>query len=399
MAKTLGPVRCDFAPWNDPDAVPYISFQNVTKRFGDFTAVDDLSLDIYEREFFALLGPSGCGKTTMMRMLAGFDAPSSGNISLDGADLTGIPPYKRPVNMMFQSYALFPHMSVEKNIAFGLKQERIASSDVKVRVEEMLSLVKLEEFAKRKPHQLSGGQRQRVALARSLAKRPKVLLLDEPMGALDKKLREETQFELMDLQERLGMTFMIVTHDQEEAMTVADRIAVMDKGRIIQIATPTEIYEQPSSRYVADFIGDINLIEGRLTEFSEAGFTENLATMRCPGIGPNTETGLEIQVRCETTGDLAVGDHGWFAMRPEKIRLSHDVPEGIDPANPVNAVEGIIYDIAYLGDVSVFHVKINDDFIIRATQTNTTRSVERPLSWEDQVWLYWGADAGILLAS
>ncbi len=399
MAKTLGPVRCDFAPWNDPDAAPYISFRNVTKRFGDFTAVDNLSLDIYEREFFALLGPSGCGKTTMMRMLAGFDAPSSGNVSLDGADLTGIPPYKRPVNMMFQSYALFPHMSVEKNIAFGLKQERIANADVKARVEEMLSLVKLEEFAKRKPHQLSGGQRQRVALARSLAKRPKVLLLDEPMGALDKKLREETQFELMDLQERLGMTFMIVTHDQEEAMTVADRIAVMDKGRIIQIATPTEIYEQPSSRYVADFIGDINLIEGRLTEFSKTEFTDNLATMQCPGIGPNSEAGLKIQVQCETTSDLAVGDRGWFAMRPEKIRLSQDVPEGIDPANPVNAVEGTIYDIAYLGDVSVFHVKINDDFIIRATQTNTTRLVERPLSWEDRVWLYWGADAGILLAS
>lgn len=399
MAKTLGPVRREFAPWNDPDAVPYISFQNVTKRFGDFTAVNDLSLDIYEREFFALLGPSGCGKTTMMRMLAGFDAPSNGNVSLDGTDLTGIPPYKRPVNMMFQSYALFPHMSVEKNIAFGLKQERIANAEVKARVEEMLSLVKLEEFAKRKPHQLSGGQRQRVALARSLAKRPKVLLLDEPMGALDKKLREETQFELMDLQERLGMTFMIVTHDQEEAMTVADRIAVMDKGRIIQIATPTEIYEQPSSRYVADFIGDINLIEGRLTVLPEAEFADNLAIMQCPGIGPNSDVGLEIQVQCETTSDLAVGDRGWFAMRPEKIRLSHEVPEGLDPANPVNAVKGTIYDIAYLGDVSVFHVKINDDVIIRATQTNTTRLVERPLSWEDQVWLYWGADAGILLAS
>lgn len=394
MAKTLGPVRREFAPWNDPEAVPFISFQNVTKRFGDFTAVDDLSLDIYEREFFALLGPSGCGKTTMMRMLAGFDAPTSGSVSLDGTDLTDTPPYRRPVNMMFQSYALFPHMNVEKNIAFGLKQERIPSSDVKARVEEMLSLVKLEAFAKRKPHQLSGGQRQRVALARSLAKRPKVLLLDEPMGALDKKLREETQFELMDLQERLGMTFMIVTHDQEEAMTVADRIAVMDKGRIIQIATPTEIYEEPSSRYVADFIGDINLIEGRLT-----GFSENCATMRCPQIGPNSETGLEVRVQCETTGDLALGDSGWFAMRPEKVRLSLDLPEGVNPANPINAVEGTIYDIAYLGDVSVFHVKINDGFIIRATQTNSTRLVERPLSWEDKVWLYWGADAGILLAS
>ncbi|MEH6726616.1 MAG: ABC transporter ATP-binding protein [Hyphomicrobiales bacterium] len=394
MAKTLGPVRCDFAPWNDPEAVPFIAFQNVTKRFGDFTAVDNLSLDIYEREFFALLGPSGCGKTTMMRMLAGFDAPTSGSVSLDGTDLTGTPPYRRPVNMMFQSYALFPHMSVEQNIAFGLKQEHIASAEVKARVEEMLSLVKLEAFARRKPHQLSGGQRQRVALARSLAKRPKVLLLDEPLGALDKKLREETQFELMDLQERLGTTFMIVTHDQEEAMTVANRIAVMDKGRIVQIATPAEIYEQPSSRYIADFIGDINLMEGRLTAFSEAG-----ATMQCAGMGPKPEQALTVQIECDTTGTLSPGDTGWFAMRPEKVRLSQEVPDGIDPANPVNAVEGTIYDIAYLGNVSVYHVKINDGFIIRATQTNATRLVERPLSWEDKVWLYWGADAGILLAS
>lgn len=394
MAKTLGPVRREFAPWNDPDAVPFICFNKVTKRFGNFTAVDDLSLDIYEREFFALLGPSGCGKTTMMRMLAGFDAPTGGNVSLDGTDLTGIPPYKRPVNMMFQSYALFPHMSVEKNIAFGLKQERIASADVKARVEEMLELVKLEEFAKRRPHQLSGGQRQRVALARSLAKRPKVLLLDEPLGALDKKLREETQFELMDLQERLGTTFMIVTHDQEEAMTVADRIAVMDKGRIIQIATPTEIYEQPISRYVADFIGDINLIEGRLT-----GFSDSCATICCAGAGPETGQGLTVQIECDNTGNLVPGDSGWFAIRPEKVRVSIDVPDGIDPAKPINAVEGTIYDIAYLGDVSVYHIKINDEFIIRATQTNATRLVERPLSWEDKVWLNWGADAGILLSS
>lgn len=394
MVKTLGPVRREFAPWNDPAAVPFISFQNVTKRFGDFTAVDDLSLDIYEREFFALLGPSGCGKTTMMRMLAGFDAPTAGKVLLDGADLTGTPPHKRPVNMMFQSYALFPHMSVEKNIAFGLKQEGMASAELKARVAEMLSLVKLEEYARRKPHQLSGGQRQRVALARSLAKRPKVLLLDEPLGALDKKLREETQFELMDLQERLGMTFMIVTHDQEEAMTVADRIAVMDKGRIVQIATPTEIYEQPTSRYVADFIGDINLVEGRLTEFSGA-----TATMQCGGIGPDPDQGLTIKIECETTAGLSAGDSGWFAMRPEKVRLSPEIPVGIDPANPVNAVEGIVYDIAYLGDVSVYHIKVNDDFIIRATQTNATRLVERPLSWDDKVWLYWGADAGILLSA
>lgn len=394
MAKTLGPVRRDFAPWDDPAAKPFISFDHVTKRFGDFAAVDDLSLDIYEKEFFALLGPSGCGKTTMMRMLAGFDAPTAGSVSLDGTDLTGIPPYKRPVNMMFQSYALFPHMSVEKNISFGLKQDGLSAADIKIRLEEMLALVKLEQFAKRKPHQLSGGQRQRVALARSLAKRPKVLLLDEPMGALDKKLREETQFELMDLQERLGMTFMIVTHDQEEAMTVADRIAVMAKGKIIQIATPAEIYEVPISRYVASFIGDINLLEGSLEAFQG-----DVASLRCPGIGPEPDSGLQVRLQCENTSGLQVGDAGWFAMRPEKVRLSQDVPVGVNPLKPVNAVEGIVYDIAYLGDVSVYHVKIGNGSILRATVTNATRLVERSLSWDDNVWLHWGEDAGILLAS
>src|SRR5262249_34805755 len=252
-------------PWADPASKPYISFEGVTKKFGDFTAVNDLSLIIYEREFFALLGASGCGKSTLLRMLAGFDNPTSGRILLDGQDLKGIPPYRRPANMMFQSYALFPHMTVENNIAFGLKQEGMPRPDIDKRVKEMLELVKLGPFAKRKPHQLSGGQRQRVALARSLAKRPKVLLLDEPLGALDKKLREETQFELMDLQQELGMTFIIVTHDQEEAMTMADRIAIMDKGKIMQVATPPEVYEAPASRFVADFVGTVNLFEGKVT--------------------------------------------------------------------------------------------------------------------------------------
>jgi putrescine transport system ATP-binding protein len=265
MAKTMGPVRRDFAPWDDPLAEPLIRFERITKRFGDFTAIEDVSLDIYEREFFALLGPSGCGKTTLMRMLAGFENPTEGRILLDGDDISSIPPHKRPVNMMFQSYALFPHMSVADNIAFGLKQDSLPKGEIAARVDEMLSLVKLEPFAKRKPDQLSGGQRQRVALARSVAKRPKVLLLDEPLGALDKKLREETQFELMDLQEKLGMTFLIVTHDQEEAMTVADRIAVMNDGTFEQIAPPSVIYEEPKSRYVAGFIGDINILEGTVS--------------------------------------------------------------------------------------------------------------------------------------
>ena len=260
--KSLGSIRRAFAPWNDPAAKPYISFENVTKRFGDFTAVNNLSLSIYEKEFFALLGASGCGKSTLLRMLAGFDEPTSGRILLDGQDLRGIPPYRRPVNMMFQSYALFPHMTVEANIAFGLKQEGMPKADIDARVADMLRLVKLQQFAKRKPHQLSGGQRQRVALARSVAKRPKVLLLDEPLGALDKKLREETQFELMDLQQSLGLTFVVVTHDQEEAMTMADRIAILDKGEVMQVATPAEIYEAPGSRFVAGFVGNVNMFEG-----------------------------------------------------------------------------------------------------------------------------------------
>ncbi len=271
--KSLGSIRRSFAPWNDPEAKPYISFERVTKRFGDFTAVNDLSLDIYEREFFALLGASGCGKSTLLRMLAGFEEPTSGRILLEGQDLRGIPPYRRPVNMMFQSYALFPHMTVEANIAFGLKQDGMSKADIASRVAEMLKLVKLEQFAKRKPHQLSGGQRQRVALARSVAKRPKVLLLDEPLGALDKKLREETQFELMDLQQELGLTFVVVTHDQEEAMTMADRIAIMDKGQVMQVATPAEVYEAPSSRFVADFVGNVNMLEGTVAERSDNAAT------------------------------------------------------------------------------------------------------------------------------
>ncbi|MGR3698784.1 MAG: ABC transporter ATP-binding protein, partial [Roseovarius sp.] len=251
-----------FEPWNDPKAKPLIQFKGVTKRFGEFTAIDNQTFDIYEREFFALLGPSGCGKTTMMRMLAGFEKPTEGKILLAGQDLAPIPPNKRSVNMMFQSYALFPHLSVWENIAFGLKRDGKPKDEIAARVEEMLKLTRLQQFAKRKPHQISGGQRQRVALARSLAKAPKLLLLDEPLGALDAKLRQATQFELMDIQEKTGTTFVIVTHDQEEAMTVASRVAVMDNGRIIQADTPARIYEMPNSVYVADFIGEVTIIPG-----------------------------------------------------------------------------------------------------------------------------------------
>jgi putrescine transport system ATP-binding protein len=256
--------RRSFAPWKDPAAVPLIRFDHVTKRFGRTTAVDDLTLDVFERELFCLLGPSGCGKSTLLRLLAGFETVSEGRILLGGQDLVGAPPYRRPVNMMFQSYALFPHLTVARNIAFGLRQDRLPKADIAARVDEMLRLVQLEELGNRYPEQLSGGQRQRVALARALAKRPKVLLLDEPLAALDKKLREETQFELMDLQVRLGTTFIVVTHDQEEAMTMADRMAVMDRGKLVQVGTPGEIYEQPATRFIAEFVGDVNIFEGKV---------------------------------------------------------------------------------------------------------------------------------------
>ncbi len=379
-AKALGPVRRKFAPWNDSSAVPLIQIREVSKAFGSFTAVNSVSLDIYEREFFALLGPSGCGKTTLMRMLAGFETPSAGSISIAGEDLAGIPPHKRPVNMMFQSYALFPHMSVEKNIAFGLEMDRLPKGEIAARVEEMLKLVKLEEFAKRKPHQLSGGQRQRVALARSIAKRPKVLLLDEPLGALDKKLREETQFELLDLQMTLGMTFVIVTHDQDEAMTMADRIAVMDKGQFVQISPPAELYEHPQTKYVADFIGDINLLEGRVTKNERGRITLD-----------SDVTGGVIDVHADSSA--GAGDKAWFALRPEKAAISLLPPN--DPHT--NCAHGTVWDIGYVGDISVYHVRLDQGGTMRASIANTSRVVERPITWEDKVYLTWTPDSGVVL--
>lgn len=384
-AKPVGPVRRKFSPWTDPAQKPLIDIKSVTKSFGSFTAVNNVSLKIYEREFFALLGPSGCGKTTLMRMIAGFELPTSGIISLAGEDLSGVPPHKRPVNMMFQSYALFPHMTVEKNIAFGLEMDGLPKGEITSRVEEMLRLVKLTQFAKRKPHQLSGGQRQRVALARSIAKRPKVLLLDEPLGALDKKLREETQFELLDLQMELGMTFVIVTHDQDEAMTMADRIAVMKDGEFVQISPPAELYEQPVSRYVADFIGAINIIEGKVAE--KRGSGENAVTVL---------KGTSIQATIEANGESApaIGDTAWFAVRPEKVAISI-----MPPADPtVNCATGTVWDIGYVGDISVYHVKLENGDIIRASIANTRRVVERPITWEDKVYLTFSPDSGVVLA-
>ncbi|MCB8837596.1 ABC transporter ATP-binding protein [Aurantimonas sp. VKM B-3413] len=376
--KSFGNIRRTFEPWNDAAQKPLVEFDGITKVFGEFTAVDDLSLPIFTREFFALLGPSGCGKSTLLRMLAGFEEPTRGDLRLDGASLIGVPPHRRPVNMMFQSYALFPHMSVEANVAFGLRQDRMARSEIRDRVAEMLKLVKLEPFAKRKPQQLSGGQQQRVALARSLAKRPKVLLLDEPLGALDKKLREETQFELMDLQQDLGLTFLIVTHDQEEAMVMSDRIAVMREGRIVQVATPAVIYEAPETRYVADFIGNVNILEGTV-ESERNGLTRIAAA------------GTIVEV--EGAASLTAGSPAFFAIRPEKMRISRKAPARSD----VNAMKGEVWDIAYLGDVTLFNVKLASGDILRATTINASRSIEEPIGWDEEVWLSFAPDAGVVL--
>ncbi|MBO9407401.1 ABC transporter ATP-binding protein [Shimia sp. R9_1] len=367
-----------FAPWEDPTAKPLIQFQNVTKRFGDFTAIDNLNVDIFEREFFALLGPSGCGKTTMMRMLAGFETPTEGSILLAGQDIAPVPPNKRAVNMMFQSYALFPHLSIWENIAFGLRRDRMPKDQIAARVEEMLRLTRLDKFARRKPHQISGGQRQRVALARSLAKAPKLLLLDEPLGALDKKLRQETQFELMDIQEKTGTTFVIVTHDQEEAMTVASRVAVMDHGKIIQVATPDVIYEAPNSTYVADFIGEVNLITGKADpkgDVLQMHWAEaQPAIVGAPLVG--AQAGQDLH----------------YAIRPEKVSISAE-----KPVEAANAVQGKVLDIAYLGNISTYHVELAGGQIIKAQAANNRRISRRAFTWEDEVWLSWTATAGVFL--
>jgi putrescine transport system ATP-binding protein len=356
-----------------------LRFEEVSKHFSGAAAVERLSLEIFEGEFFALLGPSGCGKTTLLRMLAGLETPDSGRILLDGKDLAPVPSYRRPINMMFQSYALFPHLNVENNIAFGLKQDRLSRSEIASRVAQMLALVRLEGYGKRKPHQLSGGERQRVALARSLAKRPRVLLLDEPLAALDKKLRGETQFELMNLQKQLGLTFVIVTHDQHEAMTVAGRIGVMNHGRLIQVATPPEIYEQPNSRWVADFIGDVNLIEGRVLETGGEGISIASATAG--------------QLRAVQAGGGKPGDTIWVALRPEKVRISHERPAVADE----NCVAGQVWNIGYLGDLSIYKVRLDSGFVMKAALANMTRLVERPIGWDDLVWLNWPADAAMVL--
>ncbi len=368
-------------PWLKTDEKPFIRIRNLTKKFGDVVAVNDISLDIYENELFSLLGGSGCGKSTLLRMLAGFEIPTSGSIEIDGQDMSSVAAHARPTNMMFQSYALFPHMNVAKNVGYGLRRDGVSRGEIDTRVTEMLSLVQLDGYGARKPSQLSGGQRQRVALARALIKRPKLLLLDEPLGALDKKLREETQFELINIQETLGVTFIVVTHDQEEAMTLSSRIGVMDIGTIAQVGEPQEVYEFPQTRYVADFIGSVNMFEGRVIKDS-----------------PNA-----VVIHSEDAGiDLHV-PHGvscmpnqkmWFAIRPEKFEITATKPKATK-----NVIKGVVEDIAYLGGQSVYLVRLPGGKLVRMVRANRDRGAEKPITWEQQVYLTWAPSAGVVLSS
>ncbi|MDR1234195.1 MAG: polyamine ABC transporter ATP-binding protein [Holosporales bacterium] len=360
--------------WQNVNAEPYVHVENVTKSYGGVTPVKDITLSIYKNELFALLGQSGCGKTTLLRILAGLEMPSQGKVFVDGVDITNMPVYKRPVNIMFQSYALFPHLNVYDNIAFGLKQDRLSRKVIHDTVKEALSLVQLSGLDERMPDQLSGGQRQRVALARSFVKRPKLLLLDEPLAALDKKLREQTQFELVNIQERVGITFILVTHDQEEAMTMATRMAIMEDGKIKQIGVPHDIYEFPNSRYVAEFIGNINLFNGIVIEHEL-----DHVLIESP----------EISCYCYAAhaGAVPIGSSVTFAVRPEKIMIST-----LQPAYPRNWAQGTIKEIAYLGDVSIYYVQLLSGKVVIATLPNLLRLADRNFQWEDVVYLYWRSE-------
>jgi putrescine transport system ATP-binding protein len=367
-------------PWRDPQAVPQLVIDGLSKSYGSFAAVESVSLKIYKGEIFALVGASGCGKTTLLRMLAGFVTQSAGTILIDGVEMSGVPPHLRPVNMMFQSYALFPHMTVEQNVAYGLRRMDLPREEKQQRVQHGLEMVQLGPLAQRKPHQLSGGQRQRVALARALIRRPKLLLLDEPLSALDKKLRERTQFELMDLQYQVGTTFIVVTHDQDEAMALASRIAVMDRGRVVQVGTPSEIYEFPQSRFVADFVGTTNLFEGTVTHWQPG-----LITVQCE------ETGCALWV--DDVGRFTEGQRVWVALRPEKIRLSKQPVTG----ERVNQLKGTVWQLGYLGNRSTFQIKTAAGKLVTVFAQNERRTSEWSIDWSDEVYVSWGADAALLL--
>ncbi len=370
-------------PWLDPEATPFIQIKGLSKQFDDFTAVDNVTLDIYKGELFTILGGSGCGKSTLLRMLAGFEVPSAGQIIIDGVDMANIPAYDRPINMMFQSYAVFPHMTVEQNIGYGLKKDKLAKAEIATRVKDMLHLVQLDELAKRKPHHLSGGQRQRVALARALIKQPKVLLLDEPLAALDKKLREQTQFELINLQYELGITFVVVTHDQEEAMTLSDRLAVMDAGRFIQTGTPTQVYESPNNRFVADFFGTINFFNATVVS------TDPATNTLCAKL---EKTGTQLKANSDVV--FAAGTEITIAVRPEKIIVSQQRPEG----DHLTITKGTVEDLAYYGNRSLYRIRSQSGRIIQVSAQNYQRSEALVLEWDDEVFLSWDSSCNVVLS-
>ena len=373
-------------PWQDAEIQPYVSIQNLTKVFKGRVAVNDVSLSIYKGELFSLLGRSGCGKSTLLRMLAGFESPTSGKVFIDGIDMTNTPAYKRPVSMMFQSYALFPHMTVEQNVAFGLIQDGMPKNEIRDRVYSYLELVQLSGYEKRKPDELSGGERQRVALARSLVKHPKgtepiaSMGADEPLAALDKKLRESTQLELVNIQEKVGVTFIMVSHDQEEAMTMSTRIGLMNEGRILQVGEPTEIYEYPNSKYVANFIGSVNLFDGIIIEEKS-----DYVVVK--------STSIEKNLYVSHSSNAPVGAQISVAIRPEKIMLTTSQPTG-----EYNWTKGVVKDIVYLGDVSIYYVKLPSEITVLATVANLVRAAERPIQWEDEIYLYWKPENGIVLS-
>lgn len=368
-------------PWQDPNAEPYIQIESISKKYEFIEAVRNVSLSIYKGELFSLLGGSGCGKSSLLRILAGFEKTTSGRILIDGVDITDWPPYERPVNMMFQSYALFPHMTVYQNIAFGLKQEELSKNIINERVMESLELIQMTKYADRKPDQLSGGQRQRVALARSIVKQPKLLLLDEPLAALDKRLREQTQFELVNIQERIGITFILVTHDQEEAMTMSSRMAIMEEGRIRQVGAPHDVYEFPNSKFVAEFIGSMNIFEGVVIEDEPDHVLIDSSDSGC-------------LIYATHVGAIPVGASVSVAIRPEKVMMSQ-----VQPVGNRNCTKGIVREIAYLGDISIYYVELPSGKHVQASLPNLIRLSERNVKWDDEVYLFWRAENGVLLTA